>query len=188
MKRRPRRFWAPSLADCRNDHPAMALLGMAKPTRPASRRKKPEANPEGPYETLDGRGERPASRSEVTHFIDFIEHLQDEAERLLGLSGAQREMRIIAHLVRNHMAGRLVTMCSLASASGLSHSHDRGDVRSGSDRKAGANCDRALPSPLPIARISDALEQFRLSRGPAGAGCGAARLRRDLLRIPAQRL
>ena len=30
-------------------------------------------------------------------------------------------MRIIAHLVRHHMAGRLVTISSLASASGLSY-------------------------------------------------------------------
>ena len=80
----------------------------------------PAAIPEGPYETHD-RDDRQASRQEVNHIIDFIEHLQDEAERLLGLSGAKREMRIIAHLVRHHMAGRLVPISSLASASGLSY-------------------------------------------------------------------
>ena len=99
----------------------MSLLGTAKPLRPASRREKPAAIPEGPYETLDRRDDRPGSRAEINHLIDFIEHLQDEAERLLGLSGAKREMRIIAHLVRHHMAGRLVTTSSLAAASGLSY-------------------------------------------------------------------
>jgi multiple sugar transport system substrate-binding protein len=99
----------------------MYTLGTTKPMRPASRRETAAAIPEGPYETPGGRDDRPASRPEINHLIDFIEHLQDEAERLLGLSGGQREMRIIAHLVRNHRAGRLVTMSSLAAASGLSY-------------------------------------------------------------------
>ena len=99
----------------------MYTLGTTKPLRAASRRASSPAIPEGPYETPDRRDDRPASRPEINHIIDFIEHLQDEAERLLGLSGAQREMRIIGHLVRNHLAGRLVTMSSLASASGLSY-------------------------------------------------------------------
>jgi multiple sugar transport system substrate-binding protein len=76
---------------------------------------------EGPYEIEDRKDSHRTNRAEISHLLDFIEHLQDEAERLLGLSGGQREMRIISHLIRSHLAGRLVTISSLAAASHLSY-------------------------------------------------------------------
>ncbi len=51
----------------------------------------------------------------------MFEQLQQEATQLLGLSAGQREMRMITHLVRNHLAARLVTSSSLAAASGLTY-------------------------------------------------------------------
>jgi multiple sugar transport system substrate-binding protein len=76
---------------------------------------------EGPYEIQVRKDSHRASRVEISHLLDFIEHLHDEAERLLGLSSDQREMRIISHLVRSHLGGRLVTISSLAAASHLSY-------------------------------------------------------------------
>jgi multiple sugar transport system substrate-binding protein len=81
----------------------------------------PAAIAEGPYEIENLREARWRNQTEISHLLDFIEHFQDEAERLLGLSPGQREMRIISHLVRSHLGGRLVTMSSLAAASRLSY-------------------------------------------------------------------
>lgn len=78
-------------------------------------------NPEGPYESRDGDLIRNLANSDAGDFLELFEELQREAARLLGLSPGQREMRMITHLVRSHLAARLVTSSSLAAASGLSY-------------------------------------------------------------------
>jgi multiple sugar transport system substrate-binding protein len=77
--------------------------------------------PEGPYESEDGEVERNSANTDAGDFLELFEELQREAAHLLGLSAGQREMRMITHLVRNHLAARLVTSSSLAAASGLTY-------------------------------------------------------------------
>jgi multiple sugar transport system substrate-binding protein len=77
--------------------------------------------PEGPYESRDGDLVRNLANSDAGDFLELFEELQREAARLLSLSPGQREMRMITHLVRSHLAARLVTSSSLAAASGLSY-------------------------------------------------------------------
>src|ERR1700722_3691351 len=77
--------------------------------------------PEGPYESGDVEVERNSANTDSGDFLELFEELQHEAAHLLGLSPSQREMRMITHLVRNHLAARLVTSSSLAAASGLTY-------------------------------------------------------------------
>ena len=77
--------------------------------------------PEGPYETGDIEGSGRPATPDAGHFFMLYERLQFEAQQALGLSADSRETRIIIHLVRSHLAGRLVTSSSLAAASGLSY-------------------------------------------------------------------
>lgn len=77
--------------------------------------------PEGPYETGDAERDQRPSNAEMWRLPDLLARLYDEGEQALGLSPGQREMRTIIELVRNHLAGRLVTRASLAAASGLSY-------------------------------------------------------------------
>ena len=79
------------------------------------------ARPEGPYESPDSGTERFSAHRDAGDFLELFEQLQQDAGQLLGLSAGQREMRIIIHLVRAHLAARLVTSSSLAAASGLSY-------------------------------------------------------------------
>ncbi|MEQ6916465.1 ABC transporter substrate-binding protein [Halomonas aquatica] len=76
---------------------------------------------EGPYDTLPQTPMPKLSSSDLARFIDFIEQLEDETEQALSMSLGYREMRMMIHIMRNHLAGRLTTPTSLADASGLSY-------------------------------------------------------------------
>lgn len=80
------------------------------------------AIPEGPYEadSASADGRRPV-RDSQSHFVNFVSRFYEEAERALGLSSGQREMRLVIHLIESHLEGRMVTSSSLAAASGLSY-------------------------------------------------------------------
>jgi len=80
-----------------------------------------ESHPEGPYDRLSQTPRSKLSNTELSRFIDFIEKLEEETEHSLSLSHGYREMRMMLHLMRNHLAGRLTTPTSLADASGLSY-------------------------------------------------------------------
>ncbi|MDZ7854550.1 MAG: extracellular solute-binding protein [Halomonas sp.] len=80
-----------------------------------------ERHPEGPYESLSPWPVPKLSNTELSRFIDFIEKFEEETEHSLSLSHGYREMRMMLHLMRNHLAGRLTTPTSLADASGLSY-------------------------------------------------------------------
>ncbi len=77
--------------------------------------------PEGPYEELSQTLFPRLSSTEFARFLDFIEQFEDETEQALSLSHGYREMRMMIHIMRNHLAGRLTTPTSLADASGLSY-------------------------------------------------------------------
>lgn len=94
---------------------------MIEPTK-GGRRGTEEERPEGPYERADGVAvQQKAIRDEQVHFLDFVAHIYDEAEILLGPEGSQREMRMVLHLIASHFDGHLVTSSSLAAASGLTY-------------------------------------------------------------------
>jgi len=77
--------------------------------------------PEGPYETEDQRSGVGGSNRDIVRFLDFVEQMEGESARRLALKAGYREMRIVIHLIRNHLLGQLVTSTSLAAASGLSY-------------------------------------------------------------------
>ncbi|MFC3283328.1 ABC transporter substrate-binding protein [Litchfieldella rifensis] len=76
---------------------------------------------EGPYDTLSQTPRPRISNTEFARFIDFIEKFEDETEQSLSMSHGYRELRMMIHLMRNHLAGRMTTPTSLADASGLSY-------------------------------------------------------------------
>ena len=80
-----------------------------------------DLTPEGPYEARYGDSASVSPNRDAGDFLELFEHLQRESVRLFDLSGGQREMRMIIHLVRSHLAARLVTTSSLAAGSGLSY-------------------------------------------------------------------
>ncbi|CAM3618774.1 ABC transporter substrate-binding protein [Halomonas lysinitropha] len=80
-----------------------------------------ESHPEGPYDRLSQTPMPKLSNTELSRFIDFIEKFEEETEDALSLSHGYREMRMMLHIMRNHLAGRLTTPTSLADASGLSY-------------------------------------------------------------------
>lgn len=80
-----------------------------------------ESHPEGPYDRLSQTPRPKLSHTELSRFIDFIEKFEEETEHSLSLSHGYREMRMMIHLMRNHLAGRLTTPTSLADASGLTY-------------------------------------------------------------------
>lgn len=80
-----------------------------------------ESHPEGPYDRLSRTPRPKLSNTELSRFIDFIEKFEEETEHALSLSHGYREVRMMLHLMRNHLAGRLTTPTSLAAASGLSY-------------------------------------------------------------------
>ncbi|MGP9768734.1 ABC transporter substrate-binding protein [Halomonas sp. AOP13-D3-9] len=80
-----------------------------------------EAKPEGPYDKLSQMPASKISNTEFARFIDFIEKFEDETESTLSMSLGYREMRMLLHVMRNHLAGRLTTPTSLADASGLTY-------------------------------------------------------------------
>ena len=57
----------------------------------------------------------------MVQFLDFIEQLEDETEAALDIRTGNREVRLLACLVRNHLNGRMTTSSSLAAASGMSY-------------------------------------------------------------------
>jgi multiple sugar transport system substrate-binding protein len=75
--------------------------------------------PEGPYELSEGVGAAHLNR-EMIRLLDFVEQLEQTGDTILDLRRG-REMRLILHLVRNYLSGRLTTSSSLAAASGLSY-------------------------------------------------------------------
>jgi multiple sugar transport system substrate-binding protein len=77
--------------------------------------------PEGLYDSLPQTPRPKLSNTELERFIDFIEQLEDETEQALSMTYGYREMRMMIHIMRNHLAGRLTTPTSLADASGLSY-------------------------------------------------------------------
>ncbi|APE32490.1 sugar ABC transporter [Halomonas aestuarii] len=77
--------------------------------------------PEGPYDTLPQTPMSKLSNTELARFIDFIEQLEEETEQALSMTHGYREMRMMIHIMRNHLAGRLTTPTSLADASSLSY-------------------------------------------------------------------
>ena len=75
---------------------------MIEPNK-ASRRRTEDERPEGPYELGDLPSvDQRAIRDEQVRFVDFVAHIYDEAETLLGPTGSQREMRMILHLIASH--------------------------------------------------------------------------------------
>lgn len=77
--------------------------------------------PEGPYETRHLPPGSGISSPEMLQFLDFIEQLEDETEAALEIRTGNREVRLLATLVRNHLNGKMTTSSSLAAASGLSY-------------------------------------------------------------------
>jgi multiple sugar transport system substrate-binding protein len=77
--------------------------------------------PEGPYETRHLPPGTGISSPEMLQFLDFIEQLEEETEAALEIRAGNREVRLLATLVRNHLNGKMTTSSSLAAASGLSY-------------------------------------------------------------------
>lgn len=80
-----------------------------------------DGHPEGPYDRLSQTPMSKLSNTELSRFLDFIEQFEDETEHSLSMANGYREMRMMIHLMRNHLAGRLTTPTSLADASGLTY-------------------------------------------------------------------
>ncbi|RDB42522.1 extracellular solute-binding protein [Halomonas sp. DQ26W] len=80
-----------------------------------------DSHPEGPYDRLTQMPMSRLSNMEFARFLDFVEHFEEETENSLSMANGYREMRMMLHLMRNHLAGRLTTPTSLADASGLSY-------------------------------------------------------------------
>ena len=77
--------------------------------------------PEGPYEATDASDSRGLSHPELHQFLDFIEGMEEETERTLLVKTGSREVRLLIHLVRDHLHGRTTTATSLVNVSGLSY-------------------------------------------------------------------
>lgn len=80
-----------------------------------------ELRPEGPYDTLSQRPLAKISNTEFSRFLDFVEKFEDVTEEVLSMRSGYREMRMMVHLIRNHILGRMTTATSLAANSGLSY-------------------------------------------------------------------
>lgn len=87
-----------------------------------SRRQKSEAAaglPEGPYEAEGRPRVQLASNAAMLQTIEFIDALRGKSSDILVIE--PRDLGVVLHLMRNHVSGRLTTMSSLATASGLSY-------------------------------------------------------------------
>jgi multiple sugar transport system substrate-binding protein len=74
------------------------------------------------YEEFPSNLEVPSmTPNELSRILDFVEQMDDETDAALDLRGNNRELRILVHLMRNHIAGRLSTQTSLAASSGLAY-------------------------------------------------------------------
>ncbi|WP_416139452.1 ABC transporter substrate-binding protein [Halomonas sp. HK25] len=80
-----------------------------------------ELQPEGPFDELSETPMPKLSSTEFARFLDFIEKFEDVTEQSLSMTQGYRELRMMIHVMRNHLAGRLTTPTSLADASGLSY-------------------------------------------------------------------
>jgi multiple sugar transport system substrate-binding protein len=78
-------------------------------------------HPEGPYDRLSPQLFPKISNTEFARFLDLVERFEEQTEQTLSLVHGYREMRMMIHLMRNHLDGRLTTPTSLADASGLSY-------------------------------------------------------------------
>lgn len=92
-------------------------LRQAITSRPAQNRSRPE----GPFESTDVPLPQGVAGEEFTLFLDFVDALGTEAERVLSLKRGYDETRLITTLLRNHLEGRLTTKSLLAEASGLGY-------------------------------------------------------------------
>ena len=81
---------------------------------------KPLETPEGPYELGEGALGAANLNREMIRLLDFVEQLEQAGDSILGLRRG-REMRLVLHLIRNYLSGKLTTSTSLAAASGLSY-------------------------------------------------------------------
>jgi len=80
-----------------------------------------EFHPEGPFDELSETPMPKLSSTELARFLDFIEKFEDVTEQSLSMTQGYRELRMMIHVMRNHLAGRLTTPTSLADASGLTY-------------------------------------------------------------------
>ena len=79
------------------------------------------SKPEGPFESSDLPKSRGPTSDEFSLFLDFIDALGSESERVLSMKRGYDETRLITTLLRNHLAGKLTTTSFLANASGLGY-------------------------------------------------------------------
>ncbi|MBU2359212.1 MAG: extracellular solute-binding protein, partial [Alphaproteobacteria bacterium] len=59
--------------------------------------------------------------NELSRVIDFLEQVELETEQELGVRRGNQELRMLAFLMRNHLAGRQTTQTTLIQASGLTY-------------------------------------------------------------------
>lgn len=93
-----------------------------------------EVQPEGPYEELSEIPKPILSSTEFARFLDLIEKFEDITEQSLSMTLGYRELRMMLHVMRNHLAGRLTTPTSLADASGLTYGTAKRGIESIIDR------------------------------------------------------
>ncbi len=77
--------------------------------------------PEGPYETADVPRLFVPSNHRMAQFIDFVEQQEEETRRTLSIKQGYSEIQLLAHLLRNHLSGKMTTSSSLAGNSGLTY-------------------------------------------------------------------
>lgn len=74
------------------------------------------------YEELPGTSPQfGVTPTEMGRIIDFLEQVEIESEQELGVRRGNQELRMLAFLMRNHLAGRQSTQTALIEASGLSY-------------------------------------------------------------------
>jgi multiple sugar transport system substrate-binding protein len=59
----------------------------------------------------------PLAKAEMLQIVDFLESLGDELESLADVFAAPPNLRIVTHLIRGHLEGKVTTITSLISAS-----------------------------------------------------------------------
>ena len=77
--------------------------------------------PEGPYERHVDEAVGRLAAQDDDRFFDMVLTFQDTCQAIFDLTHGQRELRMIAELVRSHNVGRVMTSSSLAAASGLTY-------------------------------------------------------------------
>ncbi len=87
----------------------------------AQHRTNSRSRPEGPFESADVTQVRGVSGEEFTLFLDFVDALGEEADRVLSLRRGYDETKMITTLLRNHLTGKMTTTSLLANSSGLGY-------------------------------------------------------------------